>query len=280
MGTTPDRFELGDTRLMKPVCHQKYENGLLQGSMLMQDIDKVSLIKKSSITYFVPNNVALLLSVSEKAVIAAKKMYTDNFTNPEVVLDLDKMKGDRKEMMNRASSLVCDYLENIQTSIVFAYTALEVFVNLSIPENHTYMTDKNNKGISEIFDKKAIERWGPLKIKIKNILTDIYKTKKIEGQKWWGHFLNLEQYRNDIIHQKSISHTEFYKAYFKQSIFNTCKSPNDIIRFFHDSHAEDNKTNPIWPWMEGAKSLPVNTSYDSNQFEVVGNMYEGIKKKL
>ena len=204
----------------------------------------------------------------------------DNFTNPEIVLDLDKMEGDRKEMMAFASSLVCDYLENIQTSLVFAYTALEVFTNLSIPESYTYTTEKNSKGISEIYDKKAIERWLPLKIKIKNILTDIYKTKKIEDKKWWGNFLNLEQYRNDIIHQKSISHTEFYKVYFKQSIFNVCESPDDIIKFFHDSLSESKKTNPIWPWMEGSKSLPINTSYDSSQFEVVGNMYEGIKKKL
>jgi hypothetical protein len=280
VGTTPDHFKLSDTRLMKPVCHQKYENGSLQGSMLIQDIDKVSLSKKASITYFVPNNVALLLSVSEKTLIAAKTTYTDNFSNPEIILDLDKMNSDRKEKMNSASSLVCDYLENIQTSIVFGYTALEAFVNLSIPENYTYTTEKNNKGISELFDKKAIERWMPLKTKIKNILTDIYRTKKIENQKWWGHFLSLEQYRNDIIHQKSISHTEFYKVYFKQSIFNVCKSPNEVIRFFHDSHAEDNRTNPIWPWIEGAKSLPVNASYDSSKFEVVGNMYEGIKKKL
>ena len=57
VGTIPESFELGDTRLMKPVCHQKYENGLLQGSMLIQDIDEVSLNKKSRITYFVPNNV-------------------------------------------------------------------------------------------------------------------------------------------------------------------------------------------------------------------------------
>lgn len=280
VGTTPDRFELGDTRLMKPVCHQTYDNGSLQGSMLIQDIDKVSLSKKTNITYFVPNNVALLLSVSEKALIAAKKTDTDNFSNPEVELDLEKMDGDRKAMMNSASSLVCDYLENMQTSIVFGYTALEAFVNLSIPESYTYTTDKNNKGISELFDKKAIERWMPLKTKIKNILTDIYATKRIDNQKWWGQFLSLEQYRNDIIHQKSISHTEFYKVYFKQSIFDVCKSPSEVIRFFHDAHAEDNKTNPIWPWMEGKKSLPVNTSYDSSKFEVVGNMYEGIKKKL
>ena len=280
VGTTPDRFELGDTRLMKPVCHQTYDNGSLQGSMLIQDIDKVSLSKKTNITYFVPNNVALLLSVSEKALIAAKKTYTDIFSNPEVELDLEKMDGDRKAMMNSASSLVCDYLENMQTSIVFGYTALEAFVNLSIPESYTYTTDKNNKGISELFDKNAIERWMPLKTKIKNILTDIYDTKRIDTQKLWGQFLSLEQYRNDIIHQKSISHTEFYKVYFKQTIFDVCKSPCEVIRFFLNAHAEDNRTNPIWPWMEGINSLPVNTSYDSSKFEVVGNMYEGIKEKL
>lgn len=279
VGTTPDRFNLTDSRLMKPVCHQTYEGGALQGSMLMQDIDKVSLSKNNNITYFVPNNVALLLSVSEKALNEAKRIYTNNFTNQEIELDLDKMNGDRKMMMNQASSLVCNYLENIQTSIVFGYTALEAFVNLSIPEDFTHTTEKNSKGISEVFDKKAIERWLPLKTKIKNILTEIYSTKKIDSQKWWGQFLNLEQYRNDIIHQKSISHTEFYKVYFKQNIFRVCKSPTDVIRFFHDSHAKDNRTNPLWPWMEGAESLPVNTSYDSSKFEVVGNMYEGIKKK-
>lgn len=280
VGTTPDRFELGDARLMKPVCHQTYDNGILQGSMLIQDIDEVSLNKKSSITYFVPNNVALLLSVSKKALISAQRTYTDNLSNPEIVLDLNKMEGDRKAMMNNASSLVCDYLESIQTSIVFGYTALEAFVNLSIPSDYKYTTAKNSKGISETYDKIAIERWLPLKTKIKNILVDIYQTKKVEGQKWWGYFSNLEQYRNDIIHQKSISHTEFYKVYFKPNIFHVCEAPKEVIRFFHDSHAEDNRTNPIWPWMEGVKSLPVNTSYDSSKFEVVGNMWQGIKKKL
>lgn len=280
VGTIPERFDLGDTRLMKPVCHQKYENGSLQGSMLIQDINKVSLSKNNNITYFVPNNVALLLSVSEKALDGAKRIYTSNFSKPEFELDLDKMVGDRKSMMNKASSLVCDYLESIQTSIVFGYTALEAFANLSIPEDFTHTTEKNSKGIFEVFDKKAIERWMPIKIKIENILTKVYGTKRIRDQKWWGHFLSLEQYRNDIIHQKSISHTEFYKVYFKQSIFRVCKSPSDVIRFFHDAHAEDHKTNPIWPWMEGAKSLPINISYDSSKFEVVGNMYEGIKKKL
>jgi len=280
VGTTPDSFSVTDRRLMKPVCHQSYDGGSLQSSMLIQQIDKVPLSKKDNITYFIPNNIALLLSINDKALFEAKKIYTTNFTNKELELDLEKMTGDRKTLMNQASSLVCDYLEKIQTSIVFGYTALEAFVNLSIPDGYTYKADKNNKGISEVFDKKAIERWLPLKTKVKIILAEIYSTKKVDSQKWWGQFLNLETYRNEIIHQKSISHTEFYKVYLKQSIFGICSSPTDIIRFFHDSHAEENKINPIWPWMEGAETLPINYSYDSSKFEVVGNMYEGIKKKL
>ena len=247
--------------------------------MLIQDIDKVSLNKKSNITYFVPNNVALLLSVSEKAFIAAKKIYTEKLSTSDVILDFEKIDGDRKKMMNDASSLVCDYLENIQTSIVFGYTALEAFTNLSIPEDYTYTTGKNNKGISEIYDKKVIERWIPLKIKIKKILTKIYNTGKIENQKWWGQFSKLEKYRNEIIHQKSILHTEFYKVYFKQNIFNVCMSPNEVILFFYNSHAENNRTNPIWPWMGDSKSLPINISYEKSEFEVIGNLYEGIKNK-
>ncbi len=280
VGTTPESFNLADKRLMKPVCHQSYEDGALQGSMLMQDVDQVSFSKDNNITYFVPNNIALLLSVSEKSLNEAKKIYTSHFINNEIELDLNKIIGDRKVVMNKASSLVCNYLESIQTSIVFGYTALEAFVNLSIPESFVHTTEKNNKGISEVFDKKAIERWLPLKVKIKSILSEIYHTNKVENQKWWNHFINLERFRNDIIHQKSISHTEFYKVYFKKSIFSVCSSPTEVIRFFYDSHAEDNKTNPIWPWMEGADWMPVNTSYDSIKFEVVGNIYEGFNKKL
>ena len=122
--------------------------------------------------------------------------------------------------------------------------------------------------------------WLTLKTKIKNILTDIYKTSKVDKQRWWGHFTNLEKYRNDIIHQKSIDSTEFYKSYFKSGIFDVCNSQVEVIRFFHDSHAEHNRTNPIWPWLEGFTGIPINMSYDATKFEVVGNLYEGIKKKL
>jgi hypothetical protein len=280
VGINPDNFKPSDHRLMKPVCHQQFKNGQLTGSMLVQEIDSVTLSRTRKATYFLPNNIALLLSTSEKALESAKEIYRSYLTSQNIEVNLEKLVGDRKAAMNGISSKVCDYLEHTQTAIVFGYTALEVFVNLSIPDDYVYTAAENSKGITETYDKTAIERWLPLKTKINNILVKIYDTPKADSQVWWGHFLNLENYRNNIIHQKTIDSTEFYKVYFKSSIFEICKSPEKAIQFFHDCHAAQDRTNPIWPWLKDSKSLPINRSYNSKQFEVVGNMYEGIRKKL
>ena len=191
------------------------------------------------------------------------------------VIDLDSDKVD----LNSISSKVCDYIECIQTAIVFGYTALETFANLSIPEGYRYNTRNNYKGTTEVFDKKAIERWVSLKVKFQFILKEVYKTKKPELQKWWGHFLNLEKYRNDIIHQKSINNTSFYKTYFKRTIYSICESPVSIIKFFYQAHAENNRTNPLWPWLVNEQNYFPITEFNSKNFEVIGNLYEGIKKK-
>lgn len=280
VGTTPARYKINNIRLMKPLCHQEYKDGNLTGSMLIQNLDSVNLNRNKKITYFVPNNIALLLSISNKALETAKQSYIKNFLNSPIELDLNKITSNKRIAMDDVSTLVCDYLETIQTAVVFGFTALETFANLSIPNNYTYSIENNNKGISEIYDKNAIERWLPLKTKINTILPQIYQTKKIEHENWWGNFLNLENYRNDIIHQKSISHTEFYKVYFKESIFTICQTPNLIIQFFYDAHADENKTNPIWPWTNKTSALPINREYNSDNFEVIGNLYEGVKKNI
>ncbi|WP_086480783.1 hypothetical protein [Oceanospirillum sanctuarii] len=279
VGTTANSYSIIDRRLMKPICHQKLDNANLQGSMLLQEIDQVSLNRSRKISYFVPNNISLLLSVSEKSLKEARMIHAQYLSNKEIEFDLNNMTEDRKGMMGKASSLVCDYLESIQTSIVFGYTALEAFVNLSIPSDYTYKTDKNNKGICEIFDKNAIERWLPLKTKVKSVLSDVYSTKSVTSQNWWDNFICLENYRNEIIHQKSINHTEFYKVYFKPNIFKICESPSELIQFFHDSHISMNRTNPIWPWLKDDETLPVNTTYNASQFEVIGNLYEGFRTR-
>lgn len=280
VGLFPEQYQIEDMRFNKPVCHQKIEDGKITGSMLLQDIEMALLDGKNEITYFCPNNIAILLSIGSKALLSAKKLYSENYESPSVDFQLEKVKSDKKAFLNRVSKTVCDYIEHIQTSIVFAYTALETFANLSIPDEYTYKVDNKSKGIVEIYDKEAIERWLSLKIKLQYILRQIYDTEKLENQKWWGHFSNLEKFRNDIIHQKSINSADFYKDYFNNTIFQICETPLPIIQFFYESHAEHNRTNPIWPWLVNKRNyFPINRQFNSKDFEVIGNVHEGIDKQ-
>ena len=279
VGLFPERYRVDDPRLNKPVCHQKIEEGEVKGSMLLQDLETAIIDGGKEVTYFCPNNIAVLLSVSSKALGNAKELCNKFFRAPDLEFRIEKIEGDKKTLLNQVSSVVCDYIEHVQTSVVFAYTALETFTNLSIPDGYLFHTENKSKGINETYDKDAIERWLSLKVKVQHILTQIYATEKAEDQKWWGHLSNLERYRNDIIHQKSINSTSFYKEYFKTAVFPACECPLTIIKFFYEAHAHNNRTNPIWPWLVNEKNyFPVSTQYDSQNFEVIGNAYEGIKE--
>ena len=279
VGLFPEQYQIADLRLNKPVCYQQIEDGEVAGSMLLQDLNTAEIEKGKEVTYFCPNNIAVLLSISSKSLDKARELHNKFFHSQSIEFRLEKIEVDKGTFLNRVSSTVCDYVEYVQTAVVFAYTALETFANLSIPDGYLYQTENQSKGIREIYDKRAIERWLSLKIKIQHILTEIYRTKKVESQKWWAQFLNLEKYRNDIIHQKTINSTSFYKEYFKTAVFQSCECPLVVIKFFYKAHAENNRTNPIWPWLVNDKNyFPVSDQYDSSSFEVIGNVYEGVKR--
>lgn len=150
---------------------------------------------------------------------------------------------------------------------------------MSIPEEYQYTSEPNHKGVVEIYDKQAIERWLPLKTKL-IILTDIYKTKCIKKSKIWDRFLTYENLRHDIIHQKSINTTSFYKSYFLNNFFGKCTAPEDVIKFFFEEKANKEFTNPLWPWVINTKNeFPVKTNYKEEDFLITGNIYEGKKSK-
>lgn len=274
----PEQFEIFDNRISKPVCIKSVENGVEVGSMVVQELDQINF-KKNKLTYFTPNNVGILLSISKNALNEAKRIYDESLDPNKFEHSIEQTKGDKRSFLIAKSKIVCDYIEKIQISIVFSYTALEAFSNLSIPENYNYKAEVKNKGTIEVYDKKAIERWVSLKDKLCDILTDVYQTKTFKNQPFWNHYTRLETYRHDIIHQKSISITEFYKKYYTKDIFNVCQSGERIIKFFNEGHSEKNKTNPLWPWLiDKTKEFPVTTDFRSEDFEIVGNLYEGIKK--
>lgn len=272
----PDDYKIFDQRIKKPLTIEVFGKVDEGGSMVLQETDEIS-IKGKPFDYFTPNNVAVLLSISSKALNKARKLFDENLNPDNSEIELSKA-SDKIEFLKSKSQEVCDYIEEIQTSIVFAYTSLEAFANLSIPEGYYHIQTIKNKGIDERFDKKAIERWISLTIKLQTILPKIYKTSPIKKNKKWSYFTKLEKYRHEIVHQKSIEHTDFYKVYFQRDIFSICECAEGIIKFFYDQHSLE-KSNPLWPWIVGnEKEFPIFQG-DPEHYEVIGNIYEGKKKK-
>ncbi|QYF83533.1 hypothetical protein KY492_04475 [Brevibacterium sp. PAMC21349] len=284
MAVKPEEYKPFDPRAHKPICYMNPEK---PASMVLQEIDTIESStkingKRNNIEYFAPNNVGLLLSIANKALIKAKLIYKEKI-NPDSVnhFEHDKEISRRDSIINK-STIVYEYIESIQTAIVFGYTALETFSNLSIPNNYEYISERNNKGIIETYDKQSIERWLTLKMKLSNILVNVYKTKNITQLKIWAQFLQFEEFRNEIIHQKSISDTKFYHKYFKKNFFDICEVPEEIIKFYYEELIEQkNTTNPLWPWIinhSHSNGIPVRYDYKPENFEVVGNIYEGRNK--
>ncbi|MGE5353224.1 MAG: hypothetical protein ACM3MI_05615 [Clostridiales bacterium] len=78
VGINPDTYKIGYKRFRKPVWHQKFENGKIVGSGLLQELDQLK-IGNSCLTYFQPNNIALLLSISQNSLNEAKLFYKEIF---------------------------------------------------------------------------------------------------------------------------------------------------------------------------------------------------------
>jgi len=243
--------------------------------MVFQELDEVNFAK-NPLTYFPPNNVGLLLSISKRHLKDAKDLFKKHIDPHLVNHSFVDTSTNKKEFLKEKSKVVADYIETIQICIVFGYTALEAFANLSITDTYEYKVNVKSKGIIELYDKKAIERWVSLGDKLSNILPEIYETKKIETTKFWSYFTKLEKYRHDIIHQKTIERTDFYKTYFNKDIFEICASAETVLKFFYESHSDKQKTNPLWPWLINKdKEFPLTTDFKSENFEVVGNLFEG-----
>jgi hypothetical protein len=271
----PDQYDIFDERISKPICIKQVEKGIETGSMVFQELDEVNF-PKNPLTYFPPNNVGLLLSISKRHLKDAKDLFKKHIDPNLVNHSFVDVATNKKEFLKEKSSVVADYIETIQICIVFGYTALEAFSNLSIPDTYQYKVNLKSKGIVELYDKKAIERWVSLGDKLSKILPEIYETKKIETTKFWNYFIKLEKYRHDIIHQKTIERTDFYKTYFNKDIFEICASSETVLKFFYGAHSDKQRINPLWPWLINKdKEFPLTTDFKSENFEVIGNLFEG-----
>lgn len=85
--------------------------------------------------------------------VEAKSLYNEKI-NPDKInhFEIDEAL-DRLSNITNKSRLVYDYIELIQTSIVFGYTALEAFVNLSIPDDYQHNERTQKESMKSMIKK-------------------------------------------------------------------------------------------------------------------------------
>lgn len=170
-----------------------------------------------------PNDVILYSNISSKNLHQAKSFYE------KYILPRHSEYGSSFPSLE-IQKLYYDYFELIIESIIFAYTSIESFANICIPENYSYFTDSN--GVKTIYSKEAIERKFTLKDKLKKIISEILQTPEVSKEKWWSNFIKLEEIRNEIIHTKQSISESRYSQFLSKNIFDIIETHKEIIHYY------------------------------------------------
>jgi len=239
--SSDEAYKIADIRMCKGIGFQSKTSNRI---VFIQELQSI-ICNGNKVSFPKPNNVSLCLSIAQKNALEAKRIY-ENFIRVKV----DSSKS--VEFSDNEIVKLYNYFEEVQNSLIFIYTAVEAFSNLSIPSDFK-VERKNNKNITEIYDKKSIERWMTTSEKINEILPKIFHVQSPKTQCYWTDFKELESIRNDIIHQKTITDMNIFTKFLVESIFKIIGSGFDIIKYFCVNDVE----NPIFPYGFGEKGIAI-----------------------
>jgi hypothetical protein len=170
----------------------------------------------TEIPYIDPSATALFLNQS--------------YESYRISLEIHPFRNDWPPPSRKPSSVVYDYLESISSSIIYAYTALEVFTNNEIPEDYIYELEKERESgvlFVEHYEKDEIERKFSLSDKLATILPDAYDINTPKGLSVWEGFFHLRRFRHRIIHMKSQDREPSSEnRMYPESIWNDLLNPN------------------------------------------------------
>lgn len=250
-----------DVRCARPIM---VVDKSIETTIILQQQEAV-FVDGCEINFHSPNNVAIFASIAKKELQQAKSIYTS-------VLGKDLNKKRRIEISDQDLPRLYNYLECMQSSIIAIYTALESFANIAIPKAYTY-TSKNSKGVTETWDKAAIERWQKTSDKVAIFLPEILKCESPKSLSDWSRFKELEEIRNDIIHQKTVlkngkdsADNIFLKKLMHKSIFDIIESGFSLIRFF----CAKDEFHAFFPMgFGGVQIKPLEMEKFSDQFELI-----------
>ncbi|MBP1088149.1 MULTISPECIES: hypothetical protein [Pseudomonas] len=188
-------------------------------------------IGSNTIAIAIPNEITLAISVATKSLQRAKK----------IKVRLERLSESTESIYDHNVGLAYDYLECIQTAIIFAYKAVESFCNAGIPDSYTYKKSTNKS--TEYYNKEQIERWISTSDKVSSILPVILKCPPPQSEVFWSDFKSLERLRNEIIHSKSSNTDAILEELFAEYVGRYINSAMLLLKFF----IAIDPSNPIFP---------------------------------
>jgi len=187
-------------------------------------------IKGCQVSFLTPNVITLFYNKAWKEYEAAKDIFTD-------VIEGQLIAGTEVDLTVDTLCQVYDYFEHIQSSVISIYSAIEALCNVAIPTNYT-VRKKNNKGITEIWDKAAIEKWMSTEEKAGVLVPEILKIDSPKKLPVWERFKQLKSIRDAIIHQKaslgrpSEVEADFLGTLLNPAIERTIMSGFELVQYF------------------------------------------------
>lgn len=153
----------------------------------------IQLTKKKQLTLPLPNATALLLNSSANAFAAARAIRNSNNIDKPLL----------SEVLFQSDQEAFDYLERMIEAVVLAFTALEAFVNESIPEDFVYARHARSSIVLEATNKSNIERYISIDEKLTSVLPEVLKCSSPKGSRSWQGYKQLKTTRDRLIHMKT-----------------------------------------------------------------------------
>lgn len=153
----------------------------------------MQLTKKKRLTIPLPNATALLLNSSAVAFTAARSIRESSGIDKSLKTDVS-FQSDKEAF---------DYVERMIEAVVLAFTALEAFVNETIPEEFIYARHARSEVVLEAANKSNIERHIPIDEKLTSVLPEVLKCASPKGSRCWQNYKQLKETRDRLIHMKT-----------------------------------------------------------------------------
>jgi len=175
-----------DSRTLNPIALKERDSG----TVLVYRVIQTATFESHTVSFPHPNSIALLLSITSRELNNAENCFSS-------IVESLETGASTQIPVNEIYS----YLEHVQIAIFSIFTAIESMCNAALPADYE-RREKSTKGIVEIWDKAAIERWKTTQEKLAIIIPAALACDSPTNQPFWPRFKCLQNLRHDIVHQK------------------------------------------------------------------------------